>query len=59
VNPLRCAFVGNSVASDIVAAQRAGMQPILTTWAHPDEAQKAPEGTLIIGEVSELLDLFE
>ncbi len=59
VNPIRCAFVGNSVDADIVAAQRAGMQPILTTWADPDEAMNAPEGTLIIGEVSELLDLFE
>ncbi|MHA2352999.1 MAG: HAD family hydrolase [Candidatus Thorarchaeota archaeon] len=58
VNPRRCAFVGNRVDADIVAAQRSGMQPILTTWADPDEAKKAPEGTLIIGEVSELLDLF-
>ena len=59
VNPLRCAFVGNSVDADIVAANRAEMIPILTTWADPEEAQKAPEGTHIIGEVSELLDLFE
>ena len=58
VNPLRCAFVGNRVDADIEAAQRAGMIPILTTWADPEEARKAPEGTIVIGEVSELLDLF-
>ena len=59
VNPLRCAFVGNFVDSDIHAAIRAGMVPILTTWADAEEAQKAPEGTYIIGEITELLDLFE
>ena len=59
VNPLRCAFVGNSVEADIVAANRAGMIPVLTTWADPQEAKKAPEGTHVIGEVSDLLDLFD
>ena len=59
VNPIRCAFVGNSVDSDIIAAQRAGMLPILTTWADSEEAEKAPKGIHIVREVSELLDLFE
>jgi phosphoglycolate phosphatase-like HAD superfamily hydrolase len=59
VNPLRCAFVGNWVNSDIQAAQRAGMVPVLITWANPDEAKLAPEGTIIINKVSDLLDLFE
>jgi len=59
VNPLRCAFVGNYVDSDILAATRAGMVPVLTTWADAEEAQKAPEGTYIIGEITELLDHFE
>jgi len=59
VNPLRCAFVGNRVASDIVAANRAGMIAVLATWANPEEAAKALDGTHIIGEVSELLDMFE
>lgn len=58
VNPMRCAFVGNSVDADIEAAVRAGMVPVLTTWADADEAKKAPEGTYIIKEVAELLDLF-
>lgn len=58
VNPLRCAFVGNWVNSDIHAAQRAGMIPVLTTWADPEEAKIAPEGTIVINKISELLDLF-
>jgi phosphoglycolate phosphatase-like HAD superfamily hydrolase len=59
VNPLRCAFVGNWVNSDILAGQRAGMIPVLTTWANPEEAKLAPEGTIVINEISELLNLFE
>ena len=59
VNPLRCAFVGNSAEADIGAAQRAGMLPVLTTWASPEETEKAPAGTWIIQEVSDLLELFE
>ena len=59
VNPLRCAFVGNSAEADIGAAQRAGILPVLTTWADPEQAEEAPEGTWIITEVSDLLDLFE
>jgi phosphoglycolate phosphatase-like HAD superfamily hydrolase len=58
VNPLRCAFVGNRVDADIDAAVRAGMVPVLTTWADPEEAKKAPQGTHIIREISELLELF-
>ena len=59
VNPHHCAFVGNYVDADILAATRAGMVPVLTTWADSEEAKKAPEGTYIVGEVSELLDLFD
>jgi HAD superfamily hydrolase (TIGR01549 family) len=59
VNPFRCAMVGNSAEADIGAAQRAGMIPILTTWADPEEAEKAPADTWIITEVSDLLELFE
>ncbi len=59
VNPNRCAFVGNRVDMDILAAERAGMVPFLTTWANPEEVKKAPKGTHIVGELSELLDLFD
>lgn len=58
VNPLRCVFVGNSVDSDILAAQRAGMTPILATWAHQQKVREVPKGTYIVEEVSELLDFF-
>jgi HAD superfamily hydrolase (TIGR01549 family) len=58
VNPLRCAYVGDSVEVDILAAQRASMIPILTTWARTDQAEKASEDIHVINEISELLDLF-
>jgi HAD superfamily hydrolase (TIGR01549 family) len=58
VNPIRCAYVGNSIEADIIAAQRAGMLPVLTTWSKPEAVENAPEGTLVVGELSELLDLF-
>jgi HAD superfamily hydrolase (TIGR01549 family) len=59
VNPIRCAFVGNSAEADIGAAQRAGMVPVLTIWADSEEADKAPADTWIATEVSDLLELFE
>jgi len=58
VNPQNCAFVGNSVDVDVVAAQRAGMTPVLATWAYTEEVVETPEGTYIINKVSELLDLL-
>ncbi|NHI88156.1 MAG: HAD family hydrolase [Candidatus Thorarchaeota archaeon] len=58
VNPLKCAYVGDSFEVDILAAQRASMIPILTTWARTDQAEKASEDIHIINEISELLDLF-
>jgi HAD superfamily hydrolase (TIGR01549 family) len=58
VNPQRCAYVGDSVEVDILAAQRASMIPILTTWARTEQAEKASEDIHVINEISELLDLF-
>ncbi|MFX1481898.1 MAG: HAD family hydrolase [Promethearchaeota archaeon] len=58
VNPHRCAFVGNSVDADIMAAKRAGMVPILATWAYPTMKKETPDGTHIIGELSDLTTLF-
>ena len=58
VNPLRCAYVGDSVEADVAAAQRAGMIPILATWASTGEIDKAPRNICIIDEISEMLDLF-
>ncbi|MHA1938653.1 MAG: hypothetical protein ACW97O_10635, partial [Candidatus Thorarchaeota archaeon] len=47
VNPKLCAYVGNLVDADVVASKRAQMLPILLAWANPDQADLAPEGTLI------------
>ncbi len=59
INPRRCAFVGNYVGADIEAANRCEMMPILLTWANPDEGSKAPEGTLVLENPSELLQVFD
>jgi HAD superfamily hydrolase (TIGR01549 family) len=58
VNPKLCAYVGNLVDADVVASKRAQMLPILLTWANPDQADLAPEGTLIRSSPLELLNIF-
>ncbi len=58
VNPKLCAYVGNLVDADVVASQRAQMQPILLTWANPDQAELAPEETIVRSSPFELLDIF-
>ncbi|MFW9960964.1 MAG: HAD family hydrolase [Candidatus Thorarchaeota archaeon] len=58
INPRLCAYVGNSVDSDIGAAINAEMLPILTTWANSQEAILAPENTIVIDTLSELLEMF-
>ena len=59
VNPRRCAYVGNIVQFDVVAAQRAEMTPILITWCDPDEIDKAPKGTIKIDHITGLLDILQ
>lgn len=58
VNPRLCAYVGNLVDADIEAAKRGEMIPILTTWADPSEGEKAPEDTIVVGLLLELLEIF-
>ena len=58
INPLNCACVGDFVAIDIVAANRAGMKPILLTWRNPGQAEKASPDTIIISHIDEMLDLL-
>ncbi len=53
-NPLRCAYVGNLVKDDVMAAQRASMLPVLLTWCDPEQRDLAPEGTVIIEHLNEL-----
>ncbi|MFX0107149.1 MAG: HAD family hydrolase [Candidatus Hodarchaeota archaeon] len=59
VNPRKCAMVGNYVNADVEAAKRAGMLPVLLTWANPDEAEKAEKGTIVLESPKELLQLFK
>lgn len=58
LNPRLCAFVGNYVDVDVLAAIRAEMLPVLTTWANPEEVEKAPEETLVVTELKEMLEYF-
>ena len=54
-----CAYVGNMVEADVVAAKRAGMVPILVVARNPEEREKAPSNTIVIEELSYLLLLFD
>lgn len=56
-NPARCAYVGNIVKYDVIAAENAGMQPVLLTWCDPQEEEKAPDGTMIIDHIDGLIEL--
>lgn len=58
INPKLCAYVGNLVNADVTAAHRGQMLPILITWANPDEADLAPEGTIVRTSPLELLEIF-
>ena len=58
VNPRLCTYVGNIVELDVYAALRAEMLPILTTWANPEEGEKAPSNTVVIDTLYDLLELF-
>jgi len=57
VNPLRCAFVGNSVTIDVVAAKRAGMVPILFA-DNPSEEPIVDEDVIVIRKLLGLLELL-
>ena len=59
INPRLCAYVGNTVDADIGAAINAEMLPILTTWANPQESLIAPDHTIVIDTLSELLEMFQ
>jgi phosphoglycolate phosphatase-like HAD superfamily hydrolase len=59
INPRLCAYVGNYVDADIGASVSAEMLPILTVWSDPEEKNLAPEGTIVIDSLTELLDIFK
>ena len=59
INPRSCAYVGNYVDADVGASMSAEMLPILTVWSDSKEKELAPDGTIIIDKIKELLNLFE
>ena len=57
VNPLNCAFIGDNIDEDILAAERAGMHPILVI----NECRKIPKNDgsyTVIHKLNELLEIF-
>ncbi|MFW9957362.1 MAG: HAD family hydrolase [Candidatus Odinarchaeota archaeon] len=58
LNPGKCAYVGNIVDNDLIAAQRAGMVPILLSWCDPEEVEKITIDTIIIDNISDLLEIL-
>ena len=59
INPRLCAYVGNYVDADVGASSSAEMLPILTVWSDSKEKELAPDGTIVIDKIKELLDMFE
>jgi HAD superfamily hydrolase (TIGR01549 family) len=57
-NPHRCAYVGNIVETDVVAATRAGMIPVLLTWCDPEEEEKVTSDTVVIEHIKDLLEIL-
>ena len=57
-SPHRCAYVGNIVEYDVVAATRAGMIPVLLTWCDPQEEEKVSLDTVVIEHIKDLLEIF-
>ncbi|MFW9933801.1 MAG: hypothetical protein ACFFDR_14285, partial [Candidatus Thorarchaeota archaeon] len=55
INPHHCFFVGNYVNADVEAAIRCEMQPVLLTWANPDEAEKAPDSCIVLDKPFDLV----
>ncbi|TFG98514.1 HAD family hydrolase [Candidatus Thorarchaeota archaeon] len=58
VNPRKCAYVGNIVEYDCVAAQRAEMIPILLTWVDPHEFDKITTDVIVISHIADLLEIL-
>ena len=58
LNPRRCAYVGNIVKYDVIAAKNAGMIPILLAWCDPQEKDKITEDTIVIEHIQELGEIL-
>ena len=60
VPPETCVYVGNTVEDDVVAAQRAGMQPVLITWCEPNlQSSDIPDDVVVINHIRELMSITE
>ncbi len=57
INPHRCAYVGNIVKLDVVAAERAGMISILLTWVDPQEIHNIESDIVVIEHLVDLLEI--
>lgn len=58
VNPRKCAYVGNIVEYDCVAAERAEMIPVLLTWVDPHEVDKITTDVVVIEHIADLLEVL-
>jgi HAD superfamily hydrolase (TIGR01549 family) len=58
VNPRKCAYVGNMVEFDVLSAKDASMLPILAIYCNPEQEELAPEDTVTLGDIRDLLDMF-
>ena len=58
VNPLKCTLVGDSIQTDVRAAQRAGMRAVLLD-PHSTGDPNIPEDVVVIRDLRELLTIFQ
>ncbi len=58
LNPGRCAFVGDSIDTDLVASQRAGMLPILLSSCDAAEVEKISIDSVVIENIADLLEIL-
>ena len=58
VNPRKCAYVGNIVEYDCLAAERAQMLPVLLTWVDPQEVEKITTDVVVIDHITDLLEVL-
>lgn len=59
VNPRHCIFVGNYVHSDVQAALRCEMTPILLTWANPSEGAKAANSCVVLENPTDIIQWIQ
>ena len=58
LNPGRCAFVGDSIDTDLFASQSAGMLPILLSSCDAAEVEKIPIDAIVIEDIADLLEIL-